>query len=178
MRDFYQSGFKVERRIALFALIVGALLGGMSQFYKPAGSFYTLGPIASLCEALRVHILYTWTLGAVLIVTATLSVPSFAKVLSGSVGRFLGRISFALDLLHFPILGSVGAGLYLVVGQFSAIGFIVTMLAYLIVVFGLAMVFEAKVDRPAIGLSHRIQRLSFASTRSAKASAEADVHLL
>ncbi len=54
--------------------------------------------------------------GAVFALVAAESIPAVRKILSGTVARWLGRMSFPLYLLHIPVLCSAGSFAYLSVG--------------------------------------------------------------
>ena len=157
MRDGRVANLTLNVWFAIFALLVGGFFGGMSQFMKPSETFYG-SVLASSFEALRVHILYVWTVAAGLIVFAFVVHSPLQKLLAGAFGSFLGRISFAVYLLHFPILASLGVYFFLLIGRFSAFGFAATLAIYLTVVVLAAVIFERLVDRPAIRLSHNLRR--------------------
>lgn len=155
MRDAHVSAITARKVVVIALLAIGLLIGGMSQFAKPPASFYGQSDVF---EVMRMYILMIWTLAASLIVLSVLISASLRRLLAGAVGRFLGRISFALYLTHFPILGSLGAGLWLTIGRNSATGFILVTIAYLLAVFLAAIGFETLVDRPSISLSHWLRR--------------------
>jgi peptidoglycan/LPS O-acetylase OafA/YrhL len=102
-------------------LVVGFFLGGMSQFLKPDNSFYPL-VFGSSADFLRANILAVWTVAATLIVFVTIRLRAFQSLLMLHTCQFLGRISFSLYLVHFPILGSLTSTLFLNFGRNSAAG--------------------------------------------------------
>lgn len=96
--------------------------------------------------------------GAILIFFGVLLLPPVQIGLSSRLGRVLGRYSFSLYLVHFPILMTVTAamlvwaqplGPVISVGLPVAIGLAVTLL--------FAVLFERLVDVPATVLSRRIK---------------------
>lgn len=56
---------------------------------------------------------YWGTLGAVLVISSILFSPGLREILSCKVAAWLGRISFSLYLIHFPIMCSLGAWVFL-----------------------------------------------------------------
>jgi peptidoglycan/LPS O-acetylase OafA/YrhL len=154
---------------ATVLLGVGCLLGGMSQFLKPDNSFYPM-LLGSFAEFLRGNILIVWTGAATLIVLAILCATVIQTVLQSKICQFLGRISFSLYLVHFPILGSLAASLYLSFGQNSTLGLCTVLAIYLAVVFIVATIFEAVVDRNAVAFSKSLRKSSLGGSQPAIAS--------
>ncbi len=149
----------VAKRLAVMALIGGVLLCRLTAF----------GPILALRTLLRhqhapdgFH--FTNQIGAILIFIAILNLPMAQTILSAKLPQWLGRISFSLYLLHFPIMATLGCSLFVAtapqIGIMAAtllamaIGLPITLLA--------ATLFERWVDRGAVRLSHRVRWLQFA----------------
>ncbi|HET7883611.1 MAG TPA: acyltransferase [Acetobacteraceae bacterium] len=86
-------------------------------------------------------------LGAVALYFGILLCPPMQRPLASVIGRVLGRLSFSIYLLHFPILFTLVAfaALYLPIGAAFVLFLLLTLLA--------AIAFERWVDRPAIALS-------------------------
>jgi peptidoglycan/LPS O-acetylase OafA/YrhL len=104
--------------------------------------------------------------GAILIFFAVLALPGAQSLLGSRLGLLLGRYSFSLYLVHFPILLTVtmacllrlhDAPPALAIGTASACGLAATVVA--------ALLFERLVDRPAISLS-RFLRIFGRRTRA------------
>ena len=74
------------------------------------------------------------------------------SIFKNSIGDFLGRLSYSIYLLHFPILCSVACFMYLGKGLSSNIFLI--YITYVVLTFICAYFFERFVDRP----SHKIAR--------------------
>jgi peptidoglycan/LPS O-acetylase OafA/YrhL len=95
-------------------------------------------------------------LGAVLLVAGVLHAPPLQRLLTGRWPQRLGRISFALYLVHQPIIFSLGAALFVALEPFGyAPAAAVSFLAVLAVALPLAVVAERWIDRPATRLAHR-----------------------
>ncbi|MGP8026256.1 MAG: hypothetical protein ACLPJJ_06045, partial [Acidocella sp.] len=96
--------------------------------------------------------------GAILLFFAVLALPAAQRVLDSRPAQLLGRYSFSLYLVHFPILFTVAmfclvrlhaAGLGVAIGVASVCGLTVT--------FAAMLVFERLVDRSAIFLSRKLR---------------------
>ena len=72
------------------------------------------------------------------------------RPLASAAGRVLGRLSFSIYLLHFPILFTLVAfaALHVPIGVVFVLFLLLTLFA--------AIVFERWVDRPAIALSRLV----------------------
>jgi peptidoglycan/LPS O-acetylase OafA/YrhL len=99
-----------------------------------------------------------WMLAAICVVTAVVLSPSLKRLLSGSLCRFLGRISFPLYLFQLPLILSFGCWLMLTL--LSRLGmvwaallmFVVTALAALLMAWIMTVVLE----RPTLVVSARV----------------------
>jgi peptidoglycan/LPS O-acetylase OafA/YrhL len=99
----------------------------------------------------------TWhTLGAVLLIAGTLGSQPIARMLSVRPLQFLGRISFAMYLIHMPLLMSLGlwvtrqmhkSGL----SYLEAVG--VSFVVFIATVILVSVLFERFVDMPSIRLA-------------------------
>jgi peptidoglycan/LPS O-acetylase OafA/YrhL len=135
-------------------LIVGLFLGGRPYGEPPPESFYYVPFIIFG----RHFYAYCWPVGATLIVTGTLVSSTAAKALGCKVGQFLGRISFGVYLVHFPLLKSIMAYFFVSWGQFGAFEFIISAFFYLCCVIIAGFIFTVLVDEQAIYLSHSVRR--------------------
>lgn len=97
-------------------------------------------------------------LGATLIFLGVLSVPAGQSLLSRRIPQYIGRLSFSVYLIHWPILLVAGSTVFLVahpLGQLTA-----AALAFAIglaLTLGLAAWFEQYIDAPAVRLSRRLK---------------------
>ncbi|HJS84891.1 MAG TPA: acyltransferase, partial [Acetobacteraceae bacterium] len=102
------------------------------------------------------------SLGGILLVSGLLGAGGVRKALSSRVPAFLGRISFSVYLLHWPILMSLSYWLMAVLrlghGWSYAAALAVTAIVTFPTVIAVSTLFEWIVDRPAIKLSSRIAR--------------------
>lgn len=80
-----------------------------------------------------------------------------SRVLLSRACQFLGRNSYGLYILHFPVLASVTSFLIVKLGNGPAV-LAVLLPIYVGICFALAEVFTRLVDEPSIRLSHSISR--------------------
>ncbi len=99
----------------------------------------------------------TNVLGAVLVLIAVVALVPVQRVLETRPMRFLGRISFALYLLHFLVMGSLGAETLIVLHGPLPYGLAALVAAVVIigVSIGAAWAFTLWVDEPAVSLLKR-----------------------
>jgi peptidoglycan/LPS O-acetylase OafA/YrhL len=116
----------------------------------------------ALIHASDLHI-YSWfglqhELGAVAIFVGVLLSPDCQRALSMRVPRLLGRLSFSIYLLHWPVMLGIGSAVFLAalpLGQ-TAAGML-AVLAALLATLALSRWFERWCDRPAVRLSQAIR---------------------
>jgi peptidoglycan/LPS O-acetylase OafA/YrhL len=96
-------------------------------------------------------------LAAVVLYFGVLMCPGVWRVLESGACRRLGRLSFSIYLLHFPILFTLVCAAFIpvrhVLPYAGAVG--VAFALFLVLTLVAAMLFERWVDRPAIALSRR-----------------------
>lgn len=101
---------------------------------------------------------FAHVLGAIILMLAVLRLPSFATFLAKRPLQYLGRISFALYLTHFIILGSLSS--YLFLHLLPVIGYKSTLVIVFPVGLGLSFVvanaYTRWVDVPSVGLAKQI----------------------
>jgi peptidoglycan/LPS O-acetylase OafA/YrhL len=99
------------------------------------------------------------SIGATLLLIGVLTSSTAQRSLASSLGKFLGRISFTLYLIHVPILCSLGAWLIVELAAYgnttaAAVGLPVTIFTCL----GLAALLSPLVDGGAVSLSRHVGR--------------------
>jgi peptidoglycan/LPS O-acetylase OafA/YrhL len=100
--------------------------------------------------------------GAVLLVGGILGNAASARILASRLPVYLGKISFSLYLLHWPIICSLSFGMmYLLkvrmgIDYLQALG--MTAIGTIILTLGVAHLFEAVIDRPAILIAKVISK--------------------
>ena len=137
----------------ILALCVGLVLGGRPFAVPTFGSFYYI-PYTVLGKLY----LYVWPLGAAFIVTGTLLSATAASVLGSPAGRFFGRISFGVYLIHFALLKSLMSYLFVSYGRFGPVEFAISSLVYICTVIAAGFVFTILVVEPATRLSFMVKR--------------------
>jgi peptidoglycan/LPS O-acetylase OafA/YrhL len=142
--------------LAVCAVCVGLVVGANMQ-HSVAWSlpFLPHGP-----GAITVH--WRVELGAILIFVGLLLLPEWQRLLAAPLPQYLGRLSFSIYLLHWPIMVAAGSAVFLVALPLghtaaAALAFIVGLAFTL----GLAAWFELYIDALAVRLSRRIRIGSF-----------------
>ncbi|MER9901591.1 acyltransferase [Mesorhizobium sp. M0130] len=148
--DHWRTILRIPAWTGWAALIVGLLLGG----YPEALAGTTYEPVGSAFEAMFGSFggpMIARTIGAALIVLAVLRLTTLQNLLQTPPIKFLGAISFPLYLLHFPLLFSVFAAMFV---HYSATGSGLLLAAYLVaffaILFAAAWLLERFVDQPLL----------------------------
>jgi peptidoglycan/LPS O-acetylase OafA/YrhL len=136
-------------RLGLLALVVGILLGAPG---RGAAERWDL-PIVSGALAIGEPRGLFPVLAAGLLLYAVLCLRSLSSLLSSPVARWLGRISFALYLVHVPLLYTIIATLYIETGWSSP----VLAICYAFLAFSLAHIFTILVDEPSLRFLGRLR---------------------
>jgi len=95
--------------ILILALIFSFIALG---FLGPPKGFYSFLNVVPL-EYLTLFQISLHTLASIILVYYVLVHKGMYRILDGKVGRFLGRISFALYVIHVPIMFSVSTAIFL-----------------------------------------------------------------
>lgn len=95
--------------------------------------------------------------GATLIFLGVLGNPWARSVFSNRLTLWLGKLSFSVYLLHFPILFTIGCAVFFACAPLPyAVAFALTLVTGTLLTFGVAVIFERWIDRRAVALSKRI----------------------
>lgn len=144
-------------------LVLGLLVACID--YSPQFSLISSIPLPNLTPYsidfnLQPRIFY-YTISAVLIVAGILGFRPATKILSNKVFEYLGKISFSIYLLHWPIICSFSFGVLrkslLYTNEFPKSLIICFILTYL-VIWMLSDLFYRLVDRPTIKFSSWLAR--------------------
>ncbi len=101
------------------------------------------------------------SLGALFVFVGVTINGHFRKLLGTSPLRFLGRLSFSVYLLHFPIMLSFGCGLFALLVPYDYIlAALISTVAGTILSLIAAVLMEKFVDRPAIRVSNYFARFA------------------
>lgn len=146
-----QRAVRVKQPLAWGAVLLSLYLGGFStnEIYAPFREI-PLDPqvIRSLLGACA---------GALTLIAVQAGLGR--TLLECNLGQFLGRISYALYLVHTPVILSAGCALYLYgvtqlgVSRSVAVVMVIAVLLPLTII--VAVMFERLVDRPAIAIGKR-----------------------
>ena len=140
--------------VGTIALVFGLALSGRPYLMPEPGTFYykpyvLLGKYYSLM----------WPVGAFLVVFGVFISSPVMKVLGSNVGQFLGRISFGVYLIHFTLLHSLMAYLFISAGQIGLVVLSLFVILYVVLVIAFAFAFTLLVDEPATRLAGLVKGL-------------------
>lgn len=147
------------RVLAALALAGGVFLAEHRELH----GLFRLEKLSMLTSVLRPYAWFYWNkeVAAVLVFGAVLILLPLQVILRAKPLLWLGKMSFAVYLLHVPILMSVGVLAYLTTWPF---GGLIAGIAGLTTVLGVTLlfapIFERLVDRPAIRFSRMVRRES------------------
>ncbi len=96
------------------------------------------------------------TISAVGLFLSVLLGAPLRRLLSSRPGQFLGRNSFALYLLHFPLLAGPVAAAWTAEATAGKIVAWAIAVCFLAVLFGCAALFTRTIDTPLLAALHRI----------------------
>lgn len=153
MREGYASNIVGLILIAVGIFVASVPGDGMATIALALASKVTL------MQAKSPYVLNTG-IGAVIILLGVCMSVSAKRLLSSAPALWLGKISFSLYLIHFPILFSLGAWIFL--HALGTLGFLSSALLVFLVCIPLtvflASLFEVSVDRRAISASRSSER--------------------
>jgi peptidoglycan/LPS O-acetylase OafA/YrhL len=150
------------RRLAVFLLIlVSFYLGGYNNsfIYDPIRTVFGMANAANSFDSAKS---FCYLVGSVFLVTGIIHSKRAQSVLSFPAFVWLGRISFAMYLLHWPIICSLGFFMFyqfkIGLGWNHDLSGCATALVVIIAVFGGSEIFTRIVDIPATSFSDYLAR--------------------
>lgn len=159
LADLYVNHKKQLLSIPAWALVIGAIAGVGLGAFPPTnlrGTLFQWIQIPSMTHAQNMS--FYLTVAATLVILAVLSLPRLVKFFAHPKIALFGKYTFALYLVHMPILLSLGAGVFVAV--FKEVGFhmavAISMSAAFIVIIPISYLFERYIDAPSIKLSSSI----------------------
>jgi peptidoglycan/LPS O-acetylase OafA/YrhL len=146
----------------VWLMVVPLLLTGifMRDQHEIPGLWRT-GQIALSLGVVRSYDWFSWPteLGSIMILGAILMSPMLQMLLAMRLPAWLGRLSFPVYLLHWPVMTVVGSMVFVLLSNLGqALAAIVALVVGLTLTMALATLFERWVDQPAIELSRAIGR--------------------
>ena len=157
----------LERRAWISAVCFACGLAGVAYSLSPAFSFMDVIPIPNLApygpDFSQKKQLFWNSIGSVFLVAAAIGYHPFARVMSMRVPVYLGRISYALYLVHFSIMLSLPLWVLKLGLQSGLTRGGATMLAfslYLVAAIVVAEIFHRLVDKPSIDLAFKLSNLT------------------
>ncbi len=151
-----QTGWVRSAGLALFAGGVAAAAYRIPDaFLQPVTRWAAMMDIPASLDAFHAQS----AIEAILVFAGVGAATPLRSLLSGRLARAIGRLSFSLYLIHFPVLLTVTSAAYV---RFSGHGgaSLLAILVGLPVTLAFATVFEYCVDRPSIRLSRTVMWLS------------------
>lgn len=156
LADAYVNYNKRLRSIPAWVLGIGLLVGVGLGAFPPTnldGTVYKWILLPGMTQVQNIS--FYLTLAATLVILGVLLLPRMNSFFSQSKIAFLGKYTFALYLVHMPILFSLGTTVFIGVytgNNFHAAALVAATVAFLAIV-PIAYLFERYVDAPSIRLS-------------------------
>jgi peptidoglycan/LPS O-acetylase OafA/YrhL len=161
--EFWMARRDLPRRLGYYLLplgIYGLLLGSYPIPSTTTPDFYArVAPNfpdqTALGQSVTAHVI-----GAILLVATVVAFLPARKPLESRPVLFLGRVSFALYILHFIVLGSVGAGFLIALdGRLPyVLNAAVVFGAVVVVSIAVSWLFTRVLDEPTVAVSGRAYR--------------------
>ena len=155
--ELVSKGRNAPYPAVLVLLLIGLYFGSYPYYGADTGLWSVLPVIDTSHRQIFYHIM-----GAFSIIIITVVCDRARHVLSTKVCRFLGRVSYSLYLIHFPLICCIATGMFLLL--LPSFGYTPTLLMIFVTivptVVATAALFNRFVDEPAIRISDYIaQRL-------------------
>jgi len=149
--ETWAAGRLRNTRWAGLLLLVGLVLGsysaqpGAGWFLMPATRWFAVFPAPTQVM---------WTLGAASILCGVMTSYSAKRILRTRVCQFLGRVSFSLYLVHWPLFATIGTSIYLA-NEMPARGPVLPLLL-LFLSLAMAWALSMLVDEPLVSALHKL----------------------
>jgi len=137
--------------LILSGLLIGGAAAG-STLVWPLIAFGPKDPQSSLAAMITMQ-----SIGASLLLAGVLASARVRHLLEMRVPAFLGRISFALYLVHFPVLGTLACFIFASLG-FSNGALTLALPVYVVTTLVLAVLLTKIVDEPTLALLKIVRR--------------------
>ncbi len=142
---------------AALLLVLGAWLG-TAPFGRGAG------PLENMAMSHSVVLPFDWfswslEVAALTVFVALMLLPEVHRLLETRVPQWLGRMSFPIYLLHFPIMMTAGCAVFIrAVNLGQGVAALAALAVGLCLTLVLSIAFERWVDQPAIAMARRFRR--------------------
>ena len=150
---------RLPKRWPIAALVFGLVFGAMMKGYGDRVGLH----FPALVALGQPHKLWH-VAAAISLMYAILNLDWLNRFLAGPVGRFLGRISFGLYLVHAPLLYTVFALAYLALPAHDAFWIALLLAGFVPAVILLGYLFALLVDQPVLRAIHAAQEWRKART--------------
>jgi peptidoglycan/LPS O-acetylase OafA/YrhL len=144
--------FKTDNKIILFIILISGLFLGSYPINPPTSDSLYGFLINELFEAPKVtyHVI-----GAGMIMYVLLNSKALQRIFSSSVPVFLGKISYSLYLIHFPVISSFTCALFLFLypGFSYGTAFLISVILSLLIIIPLSYLFYKYVDVAGVKFS-------------------------
>jgi peptidoglycan/LPS O-acetylase OafA/YrhL len=154
--SFASSEIRIKSGWALGFLTAFGLYLGSFPYVSPPGFFYNWLPLngSGFPNAIAYH-----TVGAFFVLMALINSRIGQRALGCRPINYLGRISFSLYLVHFPVLCSLSSYLFLSFSRYLPYGLnlLLTIMLSMPVIFALAFLLNRWVDEKVVSLLSHIR---------------------
>lgn len=159
----YQELFKEKKKlfmgIGLILLVVAVLLGAYPVGMEPTNGYRYLAGLGNFLYHRLTPYLFYHKLAVFALLMGIFMVSAVQKLLSTKAGSFLGSISYAVYLIHIPVLFSLTALLFVKMqGLFKTYhaACLVAFVVSLFIIILLAWLFHKLVEKPCIRFTNRL----------------------
>ena len=139
------TAHRLPKRWPVAALVFAIVFGAMMKGYGDRMGLHFPAPVALGAPHKLWHVA-----AAISLMYAILNLDWLNRLMGGPAGRFLGRISFGLYLVHAPLLYTVFGLAYLALPARDAFWIALLLAAFLATVVLLGYLFTLAVDQPVL----------------------------